>query len=74
MAANEPMRRNALPGKAEPYWIATTPATDYPKLEENITAFINHVVNMKPATIRGQYIKGIAVSATMSPGVRIQAA
>jgi large subunit ribosomal protein L1 len=46
---------------------------DAAKLEQNITAFINHVVNMKPGTIRGQYIKGIGVSATMSPGVRIQA-
>ncbi len=43
------------------------------KLAENITAFINHVVNLKPAAVRGQYLKGIAVSATMSPGVRIQA-
>ena len=42
------------------------------KLAENITAFINHVVGMKPAAVRGQYIKGIVVSATMSPSVRIQ--
>src|SRR5512138_2279579 len=37
MAANEVARRKALPGKAESYWIATTPATDYPALAENIT-------------------------------------
>jgi large subunit ribosomal protein L1 len=46
---------------------------DAPKLAENITAFVNHVVNMKPAAVRGQYLKGIAISATMSPSVRIQA-
>jgi large subunit ribosomal protein L1 len=46
---------------------------DAPKLAENITAFINHVVGLKPAAVRGQYIKGIVVSATMSPSVRIQA-
>ena len=45
---------------------------DAPKLAENIAAFINHVMNMKPAAVRGQYLKGIAVSATMSPSVRIQ--
>jgi large subunit ribosomal protein L1 len=46
---------------------------DAPKLAENITAFVNHVVSMKQAAVRGQYLKGIAISATMSPGVRIQA-
>jgi large subunit ribosomal protein L1 len=44
---------------------------DAPKLADNITAFINYVISLKPASIRGQYIKGIVVSATMSPGVRI---
>jgi large subunit ribosomal protein L1 len=46
---------------------------DAAKLTENINAFINYVVSLKPATIRGQYIKNVVVSATMSPGVRIQA-
>lgn len=45
-----------------------------PKLAENIRAFIDCVVNMKPAAVKGQYVKGIAVSATMSPSVRIQPA
>ena len=45
---------------------------DETKLAENITAFINHIVNLKPAAVRGQYVKGIVVSATMSPSVRIQ--
>jgi large subunit ribosomal protein L1 len=47
---------------------------DAPKLVENIRAFIDHVVGLKPAAVRGQYVKGIAISATMSPSVRIQAA
>ncbi|MCE5303708.1 MAG: 50S ribosomal protein L1 [Planctomycetaceae bacterium] len=45
---------------------------DAPKLVDNITAFINHVVGIKPATVKGQYLKGISLSATMSPGVRVQ--
>jgi large subunit ribosomal protein L1 len=47
---------------------------DAEKLAENISAFINFVVNLKPAAVKGQYVKTIALSATMSPGVRIQAA
>ncbi len=46
---------------------------DAPNLVENIAAFLQHVTNLKPASVRGQYIKGISVSATMSPGIRIQA-
>ena len=47
---------------------------DQPKLTENIRAFVNHVVGLKPAAVRGQYVKGITVSATMSPSVRVQVA
>jgi large subunit ribosomal protein L1 len=47
---------------------------DGPKLTENISAFINHVMNLKPAAVRGQYLKGISIKATMTPGIRIQAA
>jgi large subunit ribosomal protein L1 len=47
---------------------------DAERLAENIRTFINHVVGMRPATVKGQYVKGIAISATMSPSVRVQAA
>jgi len=43
------------------------------KLAENVTAFIDHLSGIKPQAVKGQYIKGIALSATMSPSVRIQA-
>jgi large subunit ribosomal protein L1 len=46
---------------------------DAPKLIENIQAFISHIQTIKPAAIRGQYIKGITISGTMTPGVRIAA-
>jgi large subunit ribosomal protein L1 len=46
---------------------------DAAMLTENITAFINFIISLKPAAVRGQYIKGCAISATMSPGVRVQA-
>jgi large subunit ribosomal protein L1 len=47
---------------------------DAPKLVDNIAALIQFVLNLKPASVRGQYVKGIAVKATMSPAVRVQAA
>ena len=47
---------------------------DAPQLAENIRTFINHVVGLKPAAVKGQYVKGIAISATMSPSVRVQPA
>lgn len=46
---------------------------DAPKLVENIRTFINQVVALKPASVRGQYIKSISISATMSPSIRVQA-
>jgi len=46
---------------------------DQQKLAENVRAFISHVLSLKPASVRGQYVKGIALSATMSPSVRVAA-
>ncbi|MEI8372928.1 MAG: 50S ribosomal protein L1 [Planctomycetota bacterium] len=42
------------------------------KLVENISAFINFVLHIKPAAVKGQYVKGIAIKGTMSPALRIQ--
>ncbi len=47
---------------------------DEPKLVENIRAFMNYVTGLRPAAVKGQYIRGIAISATMSPSVRVLAA
>ena len=46
---------------------------DAPKLVENIRTFMNHVLALKPNAVKGQYVKGIAISATMSPSIRVQA-
>ena len=43
------------------------------KLVENVRALIGHVLSLKPAAVRGQYVKSIAMSATMSPSVRVAA-
>jgi len=46
---------------------------DANKLEENIAAFIDLISSMKPMAIKGTYIKGISIAATMSPGILIAA-
>ena len=41
------------------------------KLTENIQSFINVIQSIKPHAVKGQYIKSVTLSATMSPGVRV---
>lgn len=41
------------------------------KLKENFTAFMVTVMKAKPASSKGVYIKGIAMSSTMGPGVKV---
>jgi len=43
------------------------------QLAENVQAFIDYVLSMKPITVKGAYMKGVTISATMSPGVPIAA-
>jgi large subunit ribosomal protein L1 len=44
------------------------------KLVQNIAAFLDMVVRLKPASSKGTYLKGIAVSTTMGPGIKIDTA
>src|SRR5438874_12858630 len=44
---------------------------DAPQLKDNIETFINFVLHLKPQSIKGQYVKSVAVCGTMSPSVRI---
>jgi large subunit ribosomal protein L1 len=41
------------------------------KLEENLKALVDALIKAKPATSKGQYLKKIAISSTMGPGVRV---
>lgn len=43
------------------------------KLLENVTAFMDAIVRLKPSSSKGTYFKGIAVSTTMGPGIKIDA-
>ena len=40
-------------------------------LEENITALIETLNRMKPASSKGNYMRGFTLSSTMGPGIRI---
>jgi large subunit ribosomal protein L1 len=46
---------------------------DDAKLVENIQAFINHIMSLKPSAVKGTYVRGISIAASMSPGVRVAA-
>ena len=41
------------------------------QLVDNVHAFLNTVVRLKPVTAKGTYIKSISLSSTMGPGVKI---
>ncbi len=41
------------------------------KLAENFNVLIELVMKMKPATAKGVYLKGITLSSTMGPGIKI---
>ncbi len=46
---------------------------DGQQLLENIRTFIDFVLSLKPASLKGNYLRGISIAATMSPGIRIAA-
>ena len=43
------------------------------QLEENIDAFLKYIESLKPSSIKGTYVKGVSLAATMSPGVPVAA-
>ena len=46
---------------------------DTAKLVDNVKAFIDHILSLQPNSVRGQYVKSISISATMTPGVMVAA-
>jgi large subunit ribosomal protein L1 len=41
------------------------------KLVQNVSTFLETILRMKPSSSKGTYLRGIAVSTTMGPGVKI---
>lgn len=46
---------------------------DADKLAINLKALLDALIKAKPATSRGQYVRRVAVSSTMGPGIRVDA-
>jgi large subunit ribosomal protein L1 len=41
------------------------------QLKDNLLALAQQIVRLKPSTAKGTYVKSVALSTTMGPGVRI---
>jgi large subunit ribosomal protein L1 len=41
------------------------------KLTENVKAFLDKIVSLKPAASKGTYLKTISISSTMGPGIKV---
>ena len=41
-------------------------------LIDNMDAFVSQILRIKPATVKGDYIKNISISSTMGPGVKVE--
>ena len=41
------------------------------KIVQNMAAFLETIIRLKPVSSKGTYLKGIAVSTTMGPGIKI---
>ena len=44
---------------------------DAKALTENLEAFVSAIIKLKPASVKGNYVKNISISSTMGPGVKL---
>jgi large subunit ribosomal protein L1 len=44
------------------------------KITQNMTAFLEMIMRLKPSSSKGTYLKAIAISTTMGPGIKIDTA
>ena len=44
------------------------------KIVQNIAAFVGTIIRLKPASSKGTYVKGVVISTTMGPGIKIDTA
>ena len=43
-------------------------------LKENLNAFVSTIMKIRPASVKGDYVKNIAITSTMGPGVKVNTA
>jgi large subunit ribosomal protein L1 len=41
------------------------------KLNDNIQALMDQIMRLKPSTAKGVYVKGVTLTSTMGPGIKI---
>ena len=46
---------------------------DAKKLLDNVNAILDTIIRAKPATAKGVYLKGVSISTTMGPGIKLDA-
>ena len=44
---------------------------DKQKIRDNVLAFVETVVRLKPSAAKGQYVKKVSLSSTMGPGIAL---
>ncbi len=38
----------------------------------NLDAFVSHIIKLRPATVKGDYVKNISIASTMGPGIKVE--
>lgn len=44
---------------------------DAAKIEENLKAFLSEIIRLKPSASKGAYLRTVAISLTMGPGIKV---
>jgi len=44
---------------------------DPSQLVANIRAFVDHIQSLQPSSVRGQFVRSVSISATMTPGIMV---
>lgn len=74
-SAVEEVKKGKIAFRVDKYGIIHSPvgrvSFSVEKLAENAREFLNTIMNLKPASSKGIYMKAITVASTMSPGIKI---
>ena len=46
---------------------------DAKRLQDNVNVILDTIIRAKPATAKGTYLKGVTISTTMGPGIKLDA-
>jgi large subunit ribosomal protein L1 len=43
------------------------------QIQENVSAFLKYIESLRPSSVKGTYVKNIALTSTMGPGIPLAA-